>query len=85
MILADETRAFAVSHYIKPARRKGAVVPSRVTMLSGDIVRQVKLQQRTPAVCGARDAKKFRTENNLTLVGRTRPKQGMTVTWKFLV
>jgi hypothetical protein len=85
MILADEIRAFAVSRYIKPARRKGSVVPPRVTIVSGDIVRQLKLQQRVPAVCGALDAQKFLNENNLKLVQRTGPKHGMTATWKLLV
>jgi hypothetical protein len=68
VILADEIRAFAVSRYITPARRKGPVVPSGVTIVSGDIVCQLKLQHRVPAVCGALDAHKFLNENKLKLV-----------------
>jgi hypothetical protein len=45
----------------------------------------MKLEQRTPAVCSALDAKKFLSDNNLKLVQRTGPKQGMTATWKLLV
>jgi hypothetical protein len=85
MILADEIRAFVVSRYIGPAQRRGSVVPSRVSIGSGDVVRQLKLQQRVPAVCGALDAQKFLNENSLELVQRTGPKHGMTATWKLLV
>jgi 5-methylcytosine-specific restriction enzyme B len=85
VILADEIRAFAVSSYIMPARDKGSAVSSHVTIVSGDIVRQLKLQQRVPAVCGALDGHKFLNENSLKLVKRTGPRQGMTATWKILV
>ena len=84
MMLADEIRAFVVDRYIKPVRSKDSVVPSRVTVVSGDIVNQLKLQQRVPAVCGALDAQKFLDENDLKLLERTGPKQGMTATWKLL-
>jgi hypothetical protein len=85
VILANDIRAFVVSSYIMPARHRGSVVPSLVTIVSGDIVRQLKLQQRVPAVCGALDARKFLNENNLKLVKRTGPRQGMTATWQILV
>jgi hypothetical protein len=51
MILADEIRPFVVSLYIMPARRKGSIVSSRITIVSGDIARQLQLQQLVPAVC----------------------------------
>jgi hypothetical protein len=84
-MLADEIRDFVIDRYIRPARRKGSVEPSRVTIVSGDIVRQMKLHQRVPAVCGALDARKFLEQNSLKLLQRTGPRQGMTATWKILV
>jgi hypothetical protein len=85
MMLADEIRAFVVSRYIGPARRNGSIVPEQIKIVSGDVVRELNLQQRVPAVCGALDARKFLDSNGLKLVQRTGPKQGMTATWRLLV
>jgi hypothetical protein len=66
-------------------RYERSVVPSLVTIVSGDIVRQLKLQQRVPALCSALGARKFFTENDVTLVRRSGPKFGMTATWEIFV
>jgi hypothetical protein len=65
MMLADEIRAFVVSRYIGPARRNGSIVPKQIKIVSGDVVRELNLQQRVPAVCGALDARKFLDSNGL--------------------
>lgn len=85
MTLADEIRVHAFRRYIQPARRKHSPVPSQITIVSGDLVREMKLHSRTPAVCGALDARKFQDEYELKLVDRSGPKFGMTTTWRFLV
>jgi hypothetical protein len=85
MILADQIRQYAFSTYIQPVQ---AVNPSHtmpVTIVSRDVVKGMMLNDRTPAVCQALDAQKFQTDNNLTLMARTGPKQGRTATWLFLV
>jgi hypothetical protein len=85
MTLADEIRAHASRRYIQPARRTAPPVPSTVTIVSGDIVRDLKLVRRGPAVCGALDSQKFQDEYNIKLVHRIGPLQGHTSTWQFLV
>ena len=62
MTLADQIRSHAVKRYINPARRGNSPVPATVTIVAADVVRELKLQQRCPAVCGALDAVKFQTE-----------------------
>lgn len=46
MILADQIREHAFNGYIRPARRENSVVPRFVTIVSGDIVREMKLVNR---------------------------------------
>jgi hypothetical protein len=83
MTLADQIRAFAVQRYIQPARRAKSPVPATVTIVAADVVRELKLQQRCPAVCGAFDAVKFQDEQNIRLLRRGGPKHGYTATWQF--
>ena len=85
MILADEIRAFALKQYVERVRRTNAPHTAHVTIVSGNIVREMKLHQRTPAVCSAIDAHKFQDDNGLQLLQRSGPKHGLTVTWNFLV
>jgi hypothetical protein len=85
MRLADQIRAFVAERYIAPARRGNT--NTQVTILAGDVVRDLKLVQRTPAVCSALDTKLFLNENNLVPsdVRRTGPKFGPMATWNVTV
>jgi hypothetical protein len=85
MTLADEIREFALKQYVEPVRRTKTPRTAHVTIVSGNIVRELKLRQRTPAVCSAIDAQKFQDDNGIQLLQRSGPKHGMTVTWNFLV
>jgi len=85
MTLADQIRAYAVRSYIQPARHTQSPVPATVTIIAADVVRELKLQQRCPAVCGAFDALKFQTEQHIKLLRRSGPKHGYTAMWQFLV
>lgn len=85
MTLADQIRAHAVRRYIQPARRSHSLVPTTVTIVAGDVVREMKLQKRCPAVSGAFDAKKFQEEQRIKLLARGGPRQGPSATWRFLV
>ena len=84
MILADQIREYAFNRYIKPVRHANSVVPYVVSIVSGDIVREMKLVNQTPAVCGALDARKFQNHYGLKLRSRSGPRQGMTARWQFL-
>lgn len=85
MNLADHIRAYAVKRYIEPARRTASPVPAILTIVAADVVRDLKLQQRCPAVCGAIDAVKFQSEQNIKLLRRSGPKHGYAAMWQFLV
>jgi hypothetical protein len=85
MILADTIRGFAFRSYIQPVKAKNSFRRLLVTIVAGDVVRGMKLKNRAPAVCGAIDASKFCSDNNLQLVKRSGPKHGLTATWQFLV
>jgi hypothetical protein len=85
MILADTIRGFAFGSYIQPVQAKNSFRRLLGTIVSGNVVRSMKLKNRAPAVCGPIDALKFCSDNNLQLVKRSGPKQGLTVTWQFLV
>jgi hypothetical protein len=85
MTLAEQIREFASSQHIKPARKTSAPYSTLVKIVSGDLVKEMRLKDRTPAVCGALDAKKFQDEYEIELLQRTGPKHGTTTTWTFLV
>jgi hypothetical protein len=68
MTLADTIREFALSSYVQPVRKQNQFRRLLVTIVSRDIVNGMKLQARTPAVCGALDAQTFCTDNNLKLM-----------------
>jgi len=73
MILADEIRAFALKQYVGPVRRTNTPHTAHVTIVSGNIVPDMKLRQRTPAVCSAIDAQRFQDDNGIQLLQRSGP------------
>ncbi len=85
MTLADQIRDFVWTEIIGPIRKKNPPLTARVKILSGDIVRAMRLHQRTPAVCGVSDARIFQNQHSIKLLQRTGPTHGMTATWTFLV
>lgn len=80
--LADKIRQYVNAAHIEPARRAGR---TEITVTSGEIHRDLRLESRMPAVCGALDAVKFQEQYRATLKQRSGPKQSSTVTWRFSV
>ena len=50
MTLADQIREFVERRYVVPARKAGRPT---LTVTVGDVHREMHLQSRAPAVCGA--------------------------------
>lgn len=80
MSLADDIRRFVYRHYLQPGFAKGAV---EVSVRSGEVHRDMRFQNRMPAVCAALDAKKFQEQFGLRLVDRSGPAQSSTVVFVF--
>ena len=78
--LADRIRANARARHIEPARHAGR---KTVTLRAGDIVRDMGLNNRTPAVCSALGSKLFLHEAGLRLVERIGPRQSTTTEFRF--
>jgi hypothetical protein len=74
---ADGIREYAKEKYVAPARERGA---SRFSIRAGDIVRDLDLVGRAPAVCSALRSSRFWQRNNLRLVDTTGPKSGQSTT-----
>jgi len=74
---ADEIREFAEEKYVASARERGA---NRFSIRTGDIVRDLGLVGRAPAVCSALKSRRFCERNNLRLVEATGPKSGQSTT-----
>src|SRR6266852_4171831 len=75
--LADQIREFAVRHYIRPARQRGA---KTVAVRVGEVRQQLKLANRTPAICSALSSRKFLQENSLEWERREGPPSGQSTT-----
>ena len=75
---ADVIRKYVVDNIIQPARQKGI---KQITVRAGDIHREMKLQNRMPAVCGALDAAIFEESANIIVSQRRGPKQSASVEW----
>jgi hypothetical protein len=63
--------------YVLPARRRNQM---RFSIRAGDVVRELRLSGRTPAVCSALKSREFLRHNNLQLVERTGPESGQSTT-----
>lgn len=63
--------------YVAPARQRKE---RRFTIRAGDVVRQLRLSGRAPAVCSALKSREFLRENNLELVQISGPKSGQSTT-----
>ena len=80
---ADTIRAFALGNYIELARQRGERF---VTIQTGDVHKDMGLENRMPAVCGELRAKKFEALAGVTLVKEEGPYQGanLYLTFKLL-
>lgn len=75
---ADQIREYVIKTYITPARAKGQ---SSVRIRSGDIAKELNLQNRMPSVCNALDGDKFLAQARITRISRSGPAHGATVEW----
>jgi hypothetical protein len=78
MMLAERVRRFVVLNYIEPARIRSERF---VVIVARDVIKGLRLKNRSAAVCNALDAEKFFEGNGLSLFERRGPKQGRTVAW----
>jgi hypothetical protein len=63
--------------YVEPARSRKE---KRFSIRAGDVVRELQLGGRTPAVCSALKTREFLQKNNLRLVEKGGPKSGQSTT-----
>ena len=80
--LADRVRQHVLVHHITPARDGGE---NLIRVTSGEVHREMGLQDRMPAVCGALDTEKFLELAGVAMEERTGPPQGATTTFVFRV
>ena len=74
---ADRIREFATQKYLLPARDRGA---KSFSIRVGDVVRDLAMNGRTPAVCSALRSRRFWQHNNLRVVDTTGPNSGQSTT-----
>lgn len=74
---ADRIRVYGQEKYVLPARQRNE---KRFSIRVGDVVRDLKLNGRTPAVCSALKTGEFLESNDLKLVETSGPKSGQSTT-----
>lgn len=74
---ADRIRQYATEKYVLPARQQRH---KRLSIRAGDVVRELKLTGKTPAVCSALKTREFLQSNDLQLVDTSGPKSGQSTT-----
>ena len=77
MSKADKIRLHSRKRYVLSARNRG---DKRFSIQVGDVVRDLGLRDRVPAVCSALKTSKFLKENNLRVVETIAPKSGQSTT-----
>ena len=80
MTTADRIRAYAIDHFIDPARKQG-----KRTIIFGvkEISKGMNLKNQNPNICSAIDGAKFLQLASVIAVDREGPKQSSSVCWKF--
>ncbi|AIE86753.1 ATPase [Fimbriimonas ginsengisoli Gsoil 348] len=78
---ADKIRRAAGS-YIELARRLGE---ERVKIRAGDIVRELRLENRTPSVCSALSSVKFQQQYGVRLEEREGPSQSTSTQFTYSI
>jgi hypothetical protein len=74
---ADRIRVYGKEKYVAPARQRKH---KRFSIKVGDVVRDLKMNGRTPAVCSALKTREFLQSNDLQLVDTSGPKSGQSTT-----
>jgi hypothetical protein len=74
---ADRIRVYGKEKYVVPARQRKH---KRFSIKVGDVVRDLKMNGRTPAVCSALKTREFLQSNDLQLVDTSGPKSGLSTT-----
>ena len=74
---ADRIRLHSREKYVVPARRRGE---GRFSIRAGDVLRDLKLTGRAPAICSALRTREFLEANALRLVSKTGPPSGQSTT-----
>ncbi len=77
---ADRIRMYGKETYVLAARRRNE---KRFSIKAGDVVRELRMTGRTPAVCSALKSREFLRENNLRLVEISGPASGMSTTMTY--
>jgi hypothetical protein len=82
---ADQIRKHARERYVLPARRSKQ---KRFSINAGDVVRELRIVGRAPAVCSALKTGRFLENNDLRIVDTDGPPSGqsttVTYTYEFL-
>jgi hypothetical protein len=74
---ADNIRAYGRERYVVPARKRQL---EKFSIRAGDVVRELKLLGRVPAVCSALKSRAFLEQNSLRIVKSTGPRSGQSTT-----
>ncbi|HMD38336.1 MAG TPA: hypothetical protein VKH15_03580 [Candidatus Acidoferrum sp.] len=74
---ADNIRAYGREKYVVPARKRQL---EKFSIRAGDVVRELKLLGRVPAVCSALKSRAFLEQNSLRITERTGPSSGQSTT-----
>jgi hypothetical protein len=74
---ADRIRVHGKEKYVLPARQRKE---RRFSIKVGDVVRELKLNGRTPSVCSALRTREFLQSNDLLLVDTSGPRSGQSTT-----
>jgi hypothetical protein len=77
MTNADLIRLHGREKYVAPARQRQE---KRFSIKTGDVLRDLKLNGRAPAICSALKTREFLDENALRLVSKTGPPSGQSTT-----
>jgi hypothetical protein len=74
---ADKIRLYGKEKYVLGALGRKE---KSFSIRAGDVVRELKMSGRTPAVCSALKSREFLQDNNLRLVAKSGPKSGQSTT-----
>jgi hypothetical protein len=74
---ADNIRSYGREKYVTPARKRHL---EKFSIRMGDVVRELKLLGRVPAVCSALKSQAFLEQNRLRIVERSGPSSGQSTT-----
>lgn len=76
--LAEEVRHHVNVALVEPARKAGR---TQVSVVAGDVHKDLRLKNRMPAVCAAIDTSIFQQQYRVIVGKRIGPRQGSTATW----